>query len=169
MSAAPMAAVADNALAQLREIPLPAPVPYTPQTWGWAVLGVLLVVALAAVLRHVWQRHRANRYRRAALREWAILHAHAQDNRLRAQALRALPALVKRTALAAEPRARVAALSAQAWLDYLDRSLPGAGFARGPGRALMTMAYARELPDAEQSEALFALTRRWIGHHRAGL
>lgn len=34
-------------LDQLQELPLPAAVPYWPQTWGWAVLAALVLAGAA--------------------------------------------------------------------------------------------------------------------------
>ena len=44
-AARPAAGTADAAgtLAELQEIPLPPPVSYLPQTWGWGVLAALLL------------------------------------------------------------------------------------------------------------------------------
>ncbi len=80
---------------QLKEIALPAPVSYTPQTWGWWVLlGLLVVAVLSVSVRRYWQWRR-DRYRREALVRLAKLQA--SDNQL--EALRELPELLKRVAL----------------------------------------------------------------------
>jgi hypothetical protein len=80
---------------QLKEIALPAPVSYAPQTWGW---WVLLAVFLGAVLlvgaRRYWQWRR-DRYRREALVRLAELQS--SDDQI--SALRELPELLKRVAL----------------------------------------------------------------------
>jgi hypothetical protein len=80
---------------QLKEIALPAPVSYAPQTWGWWVLFGLLVVAVLLIsARRYWQWRR-DRYRREARVRLAELQA--SDNQL--DALRELPELLKRVAL----------------------------------------------------------------------
>jgi hypothetical protein len=80
---------------QLKEMALPAPVSYAPQTWGW---WVLLAVLMAAVLlvgaRRYWQWRR-DRYRREALVRLAELQS--SDDQI--SALRELPELLKRVAL----------------------------------------------------------------------
>ena len=80
---------------QLKEMALPAPVSYAPQTWGW---WVLLAVLMAAVLlvgaRRYWQWRR-DRYRREALARLAELQG--SDDQI--SALRELPELLKRVAL----------------------------------------------------------------------
>jgi hypothetical protein len=80
---------------QLKEIALPAPVSYAPQTWGWWVLLCLLVIAVLLVsARRYWQWRR-DRYRREALVR--LVELQNSDDQL--QALRELPELLKRVAL----------------------------------------------------------------------
>jgi hypothetical protein len=80
---------------QLKEIALPAPVSYAPQTWGWWVLLCLLVIAVLLVsARRYWQWRR-DRYRREAL----VRLAELQNSDDQLQALRELPELLKRVAL----------------------------------------------------------------------
>ncbi|MEX5684548.1 DUF4381 domain-containing protein [Pseudomonas silesiensis] len=80
---------------QLKEIGLPAPVSYVPQTWGWWVLLALLVITVSLLsARRYWQWRR-DRYRREALVRLAELQ-NSEDQLL---ALRELPELLKRVAL----------------------------------------------------------------------
>lgn len=149
----------------LREIALPAPIAYVPQTAGWAVVAVVVLALLAWAL---WRRHRrwvANAYRRAALAELGDI-----ESRLDGGGASELPALVKRTALAFEPRVSVARLSDVEWLRFLDRTWPSGGFVDGPGRLLPRLAYgtAAGVPDSDL-RALLALVRGWIEHHHAEL
>ena len=149
-------------LAALKEIPLPPPISWAPQTAGWVVVALLVMAAIAWI---AWRRHArwvADRYRRAALAELAEIE--------RTGATAMVPALLKRTALAFAPRAKVAALSDAEWLAFLDRTCPPGGFATGPGRALTTLAYGDAIAVGEQDcRTLLELSRRWIEHHDAGL
>ncbi|MBK5534717.1 DUF4381 domain-containing protein [Pseudomonas sp. TH08] len=80
---------------QLKELGLPAPVSYAPQTWGWWVLlAVLILLALVVcVRRHLqWRR---DQYRREGLARLAQLRDRSDD----LSALRELPELLKRVAL----------------------------------------------------------------------
>jgi hypothetical protein len=161
------AASASDALAALQVAPLPPPVPYTPQTWGWAVVGLLVVVFAAWLVGRAVRRHRAQRYRREALRELERLEAALHDEAGRSAALAALPALAKRVALAAAPRSQVAGLSGEPWLRWLDASGGEGRFTRGPGRLLATLAYAPGAPADADVSALVALLRTWIRRHHA--
>ena len=82
-------------ISQLKELSLPAPVSYAPQTWGWWLLLALLVVLalMVGVRRYVqWRR---DQYRREALVRLAQLRVRSDD----LNALRELPELLKRVAL----------------------------------------------------------------------
>jgi len=84
---------------QLKEIAVPAPFSYAPQTWGWWVLLCLLVIAVLLVsARRYWQWRR-DRYRREALVR--LVELQNSDDQL--QALRELPELLKRVALSMPP------------------------------------------------------------------
>jgi hypothetical protein len=85
---------------QLKEMALPAPVSYAPQTWGWWALLALLVVTLVVLgARRYWQWRR-DRYRREALVRLEELQRRSND----LSALRELPELLKRVALSMPSR-----------------------------------------------------------------
>ena len=137
---------------------------------GWSVLLGIAVVILAWAAIAAVRRRRANRYRRLALARLARIETELADPACRADAVTALPVLVKQTALTFRPRSEVAALSGSSWLRFLDDSYGGSGFTEGPGRLLSTLAYSRPattntLPAAEIN-ALVDLVRRWIRTHR---
>ncbi|WP_130617636.1 DUF4381 domain-containing protein [Dyella amyloliquefaciens] len=152
-------------IADLKEIPLPPPVPYTPQTAGWWVLlalVLLLVLWYVALRLYRWWR---NRYRRAAQKELLAIEQAMADPSRRQQALAALPALVKRTVLTWAPRDAVAPLSGEAWLGYLDQTLAGEGFTHGPGRYLQALVYGDGAIASGDTDALMSLLHRWIDDH----
>lgn len=154
-------------LEALRDIRMPEPVSHAPQTYGWWILAVVVLVGAVFVARAAHRHWRAQAYRRRARALHAELAARAAHAGTRAEALAALPGLLKRTALQAWPRAEVASLSDEAWLAFLDRTYPGQAFERGPGRVLPTLAYGlAELTDADV-EGVLAATGAWIGGHRA--
>lgn len=156
-------------LDQLRELSLPAAVSYWPQTWGWAVVGVLLLAGIMWAALSYGRRHRRNRYRRQALRELAQLAGAAQADPL---AARGLPSLLKRAALAAQPDgqcARVAALNGMAWLAYLNRDTSSPVFPADSAGVLATLAYAPDAAvralDPDTLRRLVAASRRWLERH----
>src|SRR5260221_8720813 len=97
----------EAALRSLKDIATPPPVSWFPQTWGWMALAVLLAAVVLALLVRQVRRYRANRYRREALLELKALEHEIRDPTTRREAVQALAALLKRTALGAWPRADV--------------------------------------------------------------
>ncbi|WP_085694139.1 MULTISPECIES: DUF4381 domain-containing protein [unclassified Pseudomonas] len=89
-------------IAQLKELGLPAPVSYAPQTWGWWALLALLLAAAALIGFRRYRQWQRNRYRREALLRLAQLRSRSDDLR----ALRELPELLKRVALSMPVPAR---------------------------------------------------------------
>jgi hypothetical protein len=80
---------------QLKELALPAPVSYAPQTWGWWVLlGVLILLTLIIAISR-YRQWRRDAYRREGLERLAQLRSRSDD----LNALRELPELLKRVAL----------------------------------------------------------------------
>lgn len=136
----------------LEAAPEPARVSLTPQTGGWAVLAVVIVLLLFAGVRWAMRRHRASAYRRAALRELASANAEPA----------VVASILRRTALVAYPREDVATLSGAEWLAFLDQSYAGSGFADGPGRVFATAPFRPTPPNP----AATALACDWIRRHR---
>ncbi len=136
----------------LAEPAMPDPIPMTPQTAGWAVLAVLVALLLVWFIVRAVQRWRANAYRRAAL---AALGEAGDD-------AAAVSAVLRRTALAAYGRARVASLAGGDWLGFLDRTGGDGAFADGPGAALASAPYRA---DAAPVPGLGALAAHWVRRH----
>ncbi len=150
-------------LSRLHDIVVPEPLPWWPPAPGWIVLAVLALLAGVGLAWIRWRRWKRDAYRRAALTE---LDRIGSD---RTGGLAALPALIKRTALAAYPRAEVASLHGDAWLEFLDREGKTDRFSRGPGRLLPELSFrpgAAERIDERGATELLALTRDWIRTHR---
>ena len=129
MSAPP---VDPGSLDRLHDIVVPRPVPWWPPAPAWYVLAAIAGVAIALAAWRIGRWWFRNRYRRAALAELASL----QRQSTQPQTLPALAVLLKRTALAAYPRDRVASLTGSAWREFLDATGGMTAFTTGPGRVL---------------------------------
>ncbi|MDI7863111.1 DUF4381 domain-containing protein [Rhizobiaceae bacterium n13] len=158
----------DATLREMADIALPPPVSMMPATWGWAVLAVLVALAIAFALWR-WLRYRAqNRYRREALAELSALEAAIGEAAGRQRSLGSLPALVKRTALAVFPREAVAALSGSAWVDFLKAHAGKARIDEEAYRFLAETEYrlpAVSTVDVADARRTFAAARQWIEGH----
>jgi hypothetical protein len=150
-------------LAQLRGYHLPEPVSWWPPAPGWWLLALLLLLAIGAVLWLFLVHRRRGAARRSARRELQALrsaHAAGGDD---AALNRGLSRLLRRFALARFPRERVAGLTGETWLQFLDRYASDRAFTQGAGRALVEAPYRPDgpLPVAE----LTRLVEQWIGRN----
>ncbi len=146
------------------EIFVPDSIALTPQTVGWKLLaGLILGLAVWALVRLV-RRYRANRYRRAALAELEGLRGTDANE----ASLGAIPEILKRTALCAFPRSKVASLTGGEWRAFLDATCPDAGFDPELGDALASLSYRgpETVPPATAAR-LYEASARWIRGHRA--
>lgn len=155
----------ETALRSLHDIAVPAPVSWLPQTWGWAVLAALLIVALVVALLVWLRRYRRNAYRREALRLLDGIEADIRNPANREKGVHELTELLKRTALAAWPREDVASLTGQAWIKRLGKSAEGDTLTR----LLDDLEYhdgadIAAFP-AESAKELVLNSRRWIRRH----
>lgn len=151
-------------LAGLHDLALSAPPDWLPpQGPSWIVLGVLLVTGLAWTARQLWRRYRRNRYRREALAELGRLFADPD----RPVTALEISTVLKRTALAAFPRTRVAALSGAAWRDFLC-STGAPAFADSGCVPMFDGTYRGDSSlDPKQRTVLHAAARQWVLAHRA--
>lgn len=156
-----MADTDPGSLERLHDIAVPPPVPWWPPAPGWYVVGGIGLVLLGVGAWAAAARWRRSRYRREALRELERLAASRTN-------LPAVAELVKRVALAAYPRERVASLTGGPWLAFLDATGGKELFTRGPGRLLEVGTFERtpQLPTDAEYEELLAAVRHWIRHHR---
>jgi Domain of unknown function (DUF4381) len=132
-------------LANLRDIVLPDPPPFWPPAPGaWVVLGI--AVAILSIAGWGWYTSRQrNAYRRAGL----LLLADART-------VYDISVIMKRVALAAFPRERVASLYGDDWAAFLQETCPRSDFS----------GIAASDPARESNQALIALAGTWIRHHR---
>lgn len=130
----------------------PPPVSMMPQTAGWAIAGALLLVLLAYGLWRMVVRYRANAYRRAALAELT----QAGDDPAQ------VAAILRRTALVAYDRRRVAGLQGPDWIAFLERT-EGAPWDDALRPHLLTAPYRGA---TEAAPDLTARVARWIKAHK---
>jgi hypothetical protein len=103
-----------TSLNRLHDLALPPEVSWWPLAPGWYVILSIGSIILLFLIRRAWKKWRANAYRRAAMRELGSVEEAA-----------AIAELLRRTALAVEPRSVIAGLTGAAWPDWLTRQCPG--------------------------------------------
>lgn len=152
-------------LNSLKDIHEPAPPGLWPPAPGWWVLAAVVAGALVALLLEGLRRRRAGRPVRAALIELDAWTASAEGRDPR-EAADELAGLLRRVALVHYPRDRIAALSGNDWLAFLDATSGSKAFSEGPARILGNDRYA---PRVELDAAtLDSLARAWLRAHRLG-
>ncbi len=162
-------AAAQAAIAKLADIAVPEPTPWTPQTWGWAVVAALALGAAVWLIVRAVRRRRANRYRVEALADLAALESRLPDAASRPAAMAEIPPLLKRVALAAWPRPDVAALSGDAWVAFLRAHAGRAGLPDAASAFVKDQQYRAHALDAISSDdarLVVDQVRRWIEGHR---
>ena len=149
----------------LKELPLPEPVSWWPQTPGWFVLAVLVLLGLGWVGWRLWRRYQRNAYRRDGL---AQLDAMLSDP----TALNNLPFLLRKSALKAGARNQVAGLRGEDWIAWLNDSARRPLFKEFDGDALDRLAYAgdadRAIDDA-WARHLVEASKAWMRSHRVAV
>ncbi|HZS56354.1 MAG TPA: DUF4381 domain-containing protein [Bryobacteraceae bacterium] len=143
-----------HALNKLHGFYQPEPPSWMPQTIGWYVVFALIVLLAAWAAWRMFARWRHNRYRRDALRELELAKSAE------------IPALLKRTALAAWPREQVAALSGEGWLAFLEKHGGRSEFSNSAGHLLLELDYRARTPTKEEEHILREAAADWIRRHR---
>ncbi|MEZ5597107.1 MAG: DUF4381 domain-containing protein [Pseudomonadales bacterium] len=151
----------DDPLAQLRDIHLPADPGWWPPAPGWWLLAALLLISLTVIGRALLKRHRAGRPHREALAVIdAALAAHARGGMPAADCINTCNAVLKRLWVHVDGNPSVAALSGDAWLQYLDARAGTTAFMEGPGHVLGDERFAAAPPEVDPQ--LAALLRQLL-------
>lgn len=140
-----------TSLDRLNDIVVPPDVSWWPLAPGWYLVLALLSGLIAYFMVKWIVRFRANRYRRAALRQLAA----AND-------ISGIAEVLRRTALAIVPRTVVAGKSGKAWLDWLALQCPRT-MPDQVREQLTSGIYGR--PTDQDLAALREYANFWIQHH----
>ena len=162
-----MQSSAPASLSNLNDIVMPATISWWPLAPGWyALMAILCLFVFWAGWRY-WQHWHHNLYRRQALLELAEIHSELNSTG-KLTALIKLPALLKRTALAAYPRKQIIGFNTEDWFAFLNTSTPTPVFNPGLICDLKTIAYASKNQDALlniASAPLLESVENWIRQH----
>lgn len=143
----------------LRDIHEPAAIGWWPPAIGWWSLAVvlLLLIGLAFWIYKLLSRKTAIKTARKKL------ISISRNNTLNdLQKLREMSILIRRVAISLAPRNEAAGLIGGDWLSYLDRSVEGSPFSRGPGRFLSEAPYGKELPPGFDVYQLINICEDWL-------
>ena len=141
-------------LYKLHDFYQPPPPSWIPQTIGWYVVFAIAGIGILLLAIHSLRRWLGNRYRREALRELALLPPEQFST------------LLKRTALTVWPRDKVASLSGEAWLRFLNSTADGDLFQRAPGNSIEELALRSMTVSGDDEQELRKIAAAWIRRHR---
>ncbi len=130
----------------LRDIHLPEAIGWWPPALGWwLVLGLICSLVLAFFLLRRWLRNRRKEPKRIARRELEKLQTEYLQHHDPKLLVKEISILLRRLYLSSYPRAEVASLAGEAWLEFLDKQLGNSQFTQGQGRCLIEAPYQRNV------------------------
>jgi hypothetical protein len=143
---------------QLHEPVLPDPVALVPETVGWLILAGWVLAVAAIVAGHALLKWHRNRYRREAQAALSRIESQLEAD---PDALAAVGALLKRTAMTAYAREQVASLHGAAWAAFLGEKVPGDSRVSEAAPGLARVAYQQ----VDDPAVIIEAARRWIRYH----
>jgi hypothetical protein len=150
------------ALAPFVEVAMPEDISWLPQTVGWTWLAL---AALALGLRFAWLALRTwhrNRYRKEALLQLRALDQKIDSSDLVA----AINRVLKLAALVAYSRTRVAQLSGENWVDFLNKQCEQPPFGPEQSQLLAVSSYRAEAVTPASAQQILAASRLWVRVHQ---
>jgi MYXO-CTERM domain-containing protein len=156
---------AQDALANLRDIHLPAPVSFWPPAPGWWMVAGAALALVAGIW--LWRRRRRTSLRRAVERELLALELAFLDGGDQADLAVGLSGVLRRVALVRFDRGAVASLHGDEWIAFLSNAERGAGVPREVAEALERGVYAGGDTGwkSDDGMAWIDAVRVWTGNH----
>ncbi|SEW43647.1 DUF4381 domain-containing protein [Chitinophaga arvensicola] len=153
---------------QFGELIEPSPVPFSFNTPGWYVTGVLLLLALLWGVWRYMRYRRRNRYRQEALR-WLgerMVVLHAQQEFM--QQLYEADMLMKQIAMQLYGREKVAPLRGGEWIRFLNQQTRRRDdFSTDDGLLLTDTMYRKpHAVSAAETDRFISKTSNWIRFHK---
>lgn len=115
-------------LAQLRDIHLPESIGWWPLAPGWYGLMVLVVVLMIGFAYFLYKKHVHALPKKQALGLLKIYKEQYDKDKNTQLASARISELLKRVALVYYPRAEVASMHGEAWLEFLNQTCKGVDF-----------------------------------------
>ena len=158
----------------LKELPLPDPVSYWPQTAGWYVLLLLLLLLVALLAWLHWRRWQRDAYRRDALSRLQAIADTLNNPAGQIANLTELPLILRHAALRAGRRQDVASLRGRDWIAWLNASSGKTLFDDEAAALIDQLPYATPtslavLRDEPRTQKLLDASQTWVRDHRAAV
>lgn len=156
---------AQDPLAQLQDIHLPAEIGLWPPAWGWWLLLIVSIAVVSALVFFIKRKKSRNAYRALAIKELTKINQQYSEEQ-NSEYLQAVSIILRRTALSGFGNQFNASLKGDDWLQWLDEQSPKTNhqFSQGVGRVLLIGPYQKS-PQFDRNE-LQKLCALWINEHR---
>lgn len=143
----------------LKDIHTPQAIGWWPLAPGWWLVAVLVPVVVFLLFRLYKRLTRKTAIKTAKKLLTELKQDLSIDN---SKKLYTLSTLIRRTAISVAPREKVASLTGQAWLAFLDASVVGSPFSEGVGHYLADAPYRQSLPEDLDISQLISLCEIWL-------
>lgn len=150
-------------LARLADLALPPAAPFWPPAAGIWMLGAAFAAMLVLAGRGALQRHRADAYLRAAA---AALDASVPTGPSGREPAEAVSAILKRAAMIAYGRERVAALTGPAWTSFIAQTAPPGAHTDALAASLERLFAAPASAGASETGVIVAQAKGWLRGQR---
>lgn len=144
----------------LRDIHLPPAIGWWPPAIGWWLLAIAIPLLVWFCI-WLYKRLTRNTAIKSAKKELLSIKQNSELNHT--QKLSELSKLIRRTTISiASDRKQCAGLTGQAWLEFLDQTMPDAPFSQGIGNLLGDAVYRNNQPDGQEINQLITLCEAWL-------
>lgn len=141
----------------------PTPIVFHFETPGWTILFLILAtLSIVIVAKILWKYYR-NAYRRQALKIIKIIESRFHKEH-EAACVNEMMVVLKHVCFTTYAREEVAALSGNAWLEFLESKSKDAVFLKY-GKVLSQALYEDKVEHPEEVKQLFMSSKKWIHHH----
>ena len=151
-----------NPLENLRDIHLPGEVSAWPPAPGWWILAVLIISLAGYVIWKVWQHYQQKHLLRLSLENLTQLTVDYSSHQDPQKLVKAYSSLLRRIALARFSRQKVAGLTGDSWLSFLDESAQINIFNSDVGKLLLNAPYQKNEVVTNSLDELTAAVKLWI-------
>ncbi len=146
---------------QLKDIHLPSNPSIWPLALGWWLLIAVLLVLVVWLFFVIRKSLLVRKHKRMLFNELAQLEQKLKDSPDK-DLIAETNILLRRIALAYYPEARVASLTGDDWLAFLDKSGNTQNFSKGAGRILIDAPYRSGQLENYNGEEFISLIRNWV-------
>lgn len=147
-------------LQQLKDIHLPSNIYMGPIAPGWMIVFILLLGLLSCLIYIWYRKNQRKKTVKFALLKLKMLKNLIAENPKNINIAAEISTLIRRTALLYFPRADIAGLSGNDWLNFLNCSGNTTQFTEETGRMLIDAPYRKN--SSLDLMPLISLTQAWL-------